>query len=71
MLKAFMVISVIMFVIGYGMFVGGGIACALSNGEEEVSDNYFDTTALLGGLSTIIFIVCLVIKLILGVSIWG
>lgn len=66
MLKTFMVISVIMFVIGYGMFVSGGITYALSNGKREVSDSYYDTSFLLGGLSTIMFIICLAVKFIWG-----
>jgi len=66
MLKAFMIVSVIMFVIGYGMFISGGITYAISDGKKEVSDSYYDTTFLLGGLSTIMFITCLAIKFIWG-----
>ena len=54
------IISLVTFIMGYGMFIGGGLTYAATNGEEIQSDEYYDICFTFGGISTIVFIIAVI-----------
>jgi len=43
------IISILTFFMGYGMFIGGGLTYAATNGDEIQSDEYYDICFAFGG----------------------
>lgn len=56
------VLSILMFFMGFGMYFGSGIIYAKTNGEVEITDDYYEISAAFGSISLIIFVVSLIIN---------
>ena len=54
------IISILTFFMGYGIFIGGGLNYAATNGEEIQSDEYYDICFSFDSISFIVFIIALI-----------